>query len=397
VCAVGGDALKLLEGRFARHDAIPWWSQERLSGSRVLVVGAGALGNEAVKNLSLLGIGSMVIVDMDRIERSNLSRSVLFRELDEGQAKAEVAAREARAIYPDGEVVPIVGNVLADVGLGVFRWANVVVGCLDNREARVFVNQACARVARPWIDGGIETLGGIVRGFAPPSTACYECTMREVDWRELDRRRSCALLARRAVAQGGTPTTATTASVIAAVQVQEVVKLLHGMDGLLGSGWVFEGLRHDSYRVEYPIDPQCPWHGAPPQIEEHSLGIDAPLRAAWKAGEGRLGRLDGLDFSREIVRSLECPRCGARQQVFKPVDHVLDEHVPCPECGTERVPAFFHGLAAESELLDRTPRELGLPDWDIVWVRSGEEQLGIEISGDHRLCRLRSAAIEEGG
>src|SRR5438876_972432 len=101
-------------------------------------------------------------------------------------------------------------------------------GALDNREARVFVNSACARVGRPWIDGGIEVLHGIVRGFAPPLTACYECTMSAVDWDLLNKRRSCSLLARRAIAQRGTPTTPTAASIIGACQVNEVMKIIHG-------------------------------------------------------------------------------------------------------------------------------------------------------------------------
>ena len=136
--------LRLDEGRFARLEAIEWWDQWLLAKARVVVAGAGALGNEVIKNLALLGVGQVVIVDLDRVELSNLSRSVLFRESDEGEAKAECAARMAWQIYPDMKVRPIVGNLLADLGLGFFRWADVVVGALDNREARVFVNSACA-------------------------------------------------------------------------------------------------------------------------------------------------------------------------------------------------------------------------------------------------------------
>ena len=107
------------------------------------------------------------------------------------------------------------GNVLADIGLGWFRWANVVVGALDNREARLFVNSASCRVGRPWIDGGIDILTGIVRGFFAPATACYECTMGEADWTLLNQRRSCSILARLPRQENAsTPTTPTTASVI---------------------------------------------------------------------------------------------------------------------------------------------------------------------------------------
>ena len=70
-------ALTLTEGRFARLEAIEWWDQSLLRNARILVVGAGALGNEIIKNLALLGVGNVIIVDMDRIELSNLSRSVL--------------------------------------------------------------------------------------------------------------------------------------------------------------------------------------------------------------------------------------------------------------------------------------------------------------------------------
>ena len=75
-----------------------------------------------LKNLALLGVGQLAIVDMDRIEASNLSRSVLFREADEGRFKAEVAAAAVRRLWPRIEAVPLVGNILGDVGLGWFRW-----------------------------------------------------------------------------------------------------------------------------------------------------------------------------------------------------------------------------------------------------------------------------------
>src|SRR5258705_9506932 len=103
------------------------------------VSGAGALGNEVVKNLGLLGAGNVIIADMDRVELSNLSRSVLFRESDEGSLKADCAAKSARQIYGSMNVKALNGNVLADLGLGYFRWADVVIGALDNREASVFV------------------------------------------------------------------------------------------------------------------------------------------------------------------------------------------------------------------------------------------------------------------
>src|SRR6202453_1238340 len=88
------------DDRFHRFSLIGWWDQQKLRDAKVLVVGAGALGNEIVKNLALLGIGNILIADLDRIENSNLSRSVLYRKKDNGRFKAEVAARAAKEIYP---------------------------------------------------------------------------------------------------------------------------------------------------------------------------------------------------------------------------------------------------------------------------------------------------------
>ncbi|MCS7032853.1 MAG: ThiF family adenylyltransferase, partial [Phycisphaerae bacterium] len=69
--------LELEEDRFARFRLIGWWDQQKLGAAKVVVIGAGALGNEIIKNLALLGVGNVLICDKDRIEHSNLSRSVL--------------------------------------------------------------------------------------------------------------------------------------------------------------------------------------------------------------------------------------------------------------------------------------------------------------------------------
>lgn len=376
--------IQIAEGRFARLEAIEWWDQALLSRSKILVIGVGALGNEVIKNLALLGVGHVAIADMDRIELSNLSRSALFRESDEGKFKADCAARAAKDIFPGMNATPLVGNILADLGLGWFRWADVVIGALDNREARVFVNSACARVGRPWIDGGIEVLHGVARGFAPPKTACYECTMSKVDWELLNKRRSCSLLARRALAQRGTPTTPTTASVIGAIQVQETVKLLHGRGALLGRGFVFDGAEHSSYATGYQIDPDCPWHEAPPLVERMpQFNSETKLADIWQEAARRLGGVDALDFAREIVERLECPACGAREELFQPAEKVQEDRLRCRKCGAETAAVFLHSISGAGDYLKQSARETGLPAWDIIWARRGDKAVGFELSGDN--------------
>ena len=99
---------------------LSWFKKEKVKNARVLVIGAGALGNEVVKDLALFGVGHIYVVDFDRIEITNLTRSILFREEDAFNHlyKAEVVARRAMEINPQIQVVPIVGNLFSDVGRG---------------------------------------------------------------------------------------------------------------------------------------------------------------------------------------------------------------------------------------------------------------------------------------
>ncbi len=226
-------------------------------------------------------------------------------------------------------------------------------------------------------------LSGIVRGFAPPRTSCYECTMNETDWKLVEERRSCSLLARRAMAHRGTPTTPTTASIIGALQVQEVLKHLHGLPTLAGRGFVVDGLGHASYAVTYPIDPSCPWHEPPPPVEtlpwsSHEARLDAIAEEAAR----RLGSIDAIDLSREIVERFECAKCGRSDDVFRPLDAVDVEQALCGACGAERAPVFVHTVAPGSHLMQMTVRQLGLPAWDIVWARRGDDVIGLELGGD---------------
>ena len=102
---------------------LSWFKKEKVNNARVLVAGAGALGNEVIKDLALFGVGHIFVVDFDRIELSNLTRSVLFREEDAyaHRFKANVAAERAMEINPQIKVTPIVGNLFSEVGLEIGR------------------------------------------------------------------------------------------------------------------------------------------------------------------------------------------------------------------------------------------------------------------------------------
>lgn len=372
------------EDRFARFRLIGWWDQDRLRRAKVLVVGAGALGNEILKNLALLGVGNVVVADLDRVANSNLSRSVLFREQDCGRPKAEVAAERARDIFPDLAVRPFVGNVVYDLGLGVYRWADVILGGLDNREARVAINQSAARAGKAWIDGAIERLDGVARVFNPATGPCYECTMSEVDWKMLEARRSCALLTRHEMEQGKVPTTPTTASVVAGVQCQEAVKLLHGLDVIAGRGFVFEGTWHQSYLVTYTRQPDCPAHEAYEPVEELPWRVgETSAGALLERVRGDLGGDAVIETNQDLLAGLRCERCGVDEPRFASLGKVTEAEGRCPRCGEHRTPRIYHTIdGRDRDLLDRPLGKLGVPAWEVLAGRAGLRQRFYEFAGD---------------
>lgn len=207
---------------------LSWFKKERVKQARVLVAGCGALGNEVVKNLALFGVGHIYVVDFDQIELSNLTRSVLFREEDafSHAYKADIVAKRAREINPQIEVTPIVGNLFSEVGFGLYRSVDVIIGCLDSRIARYQLNRLAMRAGKSWIDGSIENLTGAVKVYTP-GVACYECGLSREEFNNIMLRTGCADVVRTQTEHGRVATTPISASIVGALQVQEAMKIIH--------------------------------------------------------------------------------------------------------------------------------------------------------------------------
>lgn len=377
-------AQEVREDRYSRLGLIPWWDQNKIRETKALVIGAGALGNEILKNLGLLGFRDIVVMDLDRIEESNLSRTVLFRSENVGEYKANAAARSVEAINGDSYVRALVGNVMHDCGLGLFSWSDVILAGLDNREARLWINRCAWKVNRPWIDGAIEGINGVARVFVAGSAPCYECTLGETDWKLLEKRMSCNLLTRESNVEGKVPTTPTISSIIAGIQVQEAVKLIHSMPTLAGHGFVFEGLNHSSYRVEYTANADCMSHYTLERI------VECPERASQltladllERGKRDLGAKEvTIEFSRDVVHKLVCPKCGTEEERFAPVGSISFAEGKCPKDEQMRNVATIHNYSGSESYGTRSLDHLGLPLFDIFTARSAEREIGYLIAGD---------------
>ncbi len=368
--------------RYSRLRLIPWWRQERLAEARVLVVGAGALGNEVLKNLALLGVGTTIVIDLDEVEPSNLSRSVLFRASDGGRSKAEVGAERAGEINPEVRFLPVRGDVITDLGLGLFADVDVVIGCLDNREARLWVNRQCWKVGTPWVDAGIQEIQGVVKVFVPPDSACYECAMTARDYQLLNVRYSCPLLRRDQILEGKVPTAPTIASMMAALEVQEALKILHGLPVAAGSAMVFNGVTNQFYSTKLPFREDCLSHETYPEPAVLDLGHAAPAADLFDRAREVLGGPLTLPLERDLVTAIVCPRCDHRVEVFRPRTKVGMAEANCPRCKEPGHPEIINAVEESSPLARLPLARLGIPPYDIVRVDSPESSAFFLLAAD---------------
>ena len=323
--------------RYARQEQIPDWNQQKLSNAKVLIVGCGALGNEVAKNLSLLGIGSIYLLDYDTIEKHNLTRSVLFRESDIGRTKTEVIAQRIQELNPSINVYQINGKLEQALGRGLLKEMDAVLGCLDSVNARRELNKRCYFSSVPWIDGGISHLGGNVALFDPKQsdTACYRCKMNSSAWERYNERYSCGLL-KDNYREKTLTTTIMSASIIAAYMSEITVQLLISGKSNFSPGtqlYIPVSQPHGFRTINFSLDEQCPDH------EDISLDSDfLPIRASLQETPREIAlKLElssdwQMELPFEFLSEFICDRCGYVESIRTPVKEVKKKQVSCPLC-----------------------------------------------------------------
>ena len=220
--------------RYARHKLIDWFSQDKVQQAQIAVVGAGAVGNEVIKNLTLLGVGAIDVFDFDIIEAHNLTKSVLFRNSDVGRPKAEVAASRAQELDTNVRITAYNGDFWDTLTFSKLDSYNVIICCVDNVEARIRLNRLCLLLRRPLINCGIDSRYSMTTLYpfdSDPESACYECSLDDAGYARAQERYSCQAGGIRKIAHRNrtVPTTIVTSSVTAAYAVSWALQFARGL------------------------------------------------------------------------------------------------------------------------------------------------------------------------
>jgi molybdopterin/thiamine biosynthesis adenylyltransferase/rhodanese-related sulfurtransferase len=246
--------------RYSRHLLLPEVGvegQERLRAARVLVVGVGGLGSPASLYLAAAGIGTLGIVEFDRVDGSNLQRQVLFGTRQIGQSKLNAAVGRLSDLNPHVRIEPFPERLTAATARETIAAFDLVVDGSDNFPTRYLVNDACALLGKPLVYGSIFRFDGQVTVFDASRGPCYRCLHPEPPPPGLVP--SCA--------EGGV--LGVLPGVIGSLQALEALKLVLGIgESLVGRLLLFDALRLRMRELTLRKDPGCPLCGPNPTVRD---------------------------------------------------------------------------------------------------------------------------------
>lgn len=250
--------------RYARHIILPGVGaagQQRLLDARVLVVGAGGLGSPVLLYLAAAGVGTIHLVDDERVEASNLQRQVVHGLASVGEAKIASAAARLADLNPDAALVGHPERLNRDNARGLVRDVDLVIDGSDNFPTRYLVNDACVLERRPLVYGALSQFEGQVSVFAAERDGgrgpCYRCLFPEPP--EPGSVPSCAEAGVFGVLPG----------IVGSFMANEALKLLLDLgEPLVGTLLHLDAAGAEARRFALARDPACPVCGDEPTVTE---------------------------------------------------------------------------------------------------------------------------------
>lgn len=341
--------------RYLRQQDIEGLGVERLQSMHVSVVGAGAVGNEVVKNLVLMGVGAIHVHDFDRVEIHNLTRSIFLREADVGASKAAALVARAAEVDPNVRLRAVDGDVWRSLRLAELARRDVLICAVDNLEARMRLSQLCLLAGVDLVNAGIDSRHASVEVFRfsqPGPCACFECHLPDSAYRKVAQRYSCGWLRRALLAEQRVATTALTASVAGALAVQAALRV-GGVEGAASQRVLFDTRTGTSTVAALTRNPECPgcaplWP-RPRRVAAHG---------AWQATlAAYAGGTDALLLSDALIFDYACAACGttahAARHIGRRADEFDDRIMRCDGCGQLAVRVDIRAEVGVEELRQR--------------------------------------------
>ncbi len=247
--------------RYSRHIILPrigGEGQRKLLDAKVLCIGAGGLGSPAATYLAAAGVGTLGIVDFDRVDLTNLQRQILHGTDDVGRKKVDSAADRLHDLNPGIEVITHDTLLSSENAFDILGGYDVIVDGTDNFPVRYLVNDATQMLGKPLVYGSIYQFDGQATVFLPgPETPCYRCLFPHPP--PAGSVPSCAEAGVFGVLPG----------IIGSIQAVEAIKLVLGVgEPLVGRLLLFDAMAMDFTTVKLRWDPECPVCGKHPTVTE---------------------------------------------------------------------------------------------------------------------------------
>lgn len=310
---------------------------ERIKTTKVLVIGAGAGGNEVLKNLALMGFGNFTIVDFDPIEKSNLSRATLFTKEDVGKPKSEIAADALNQIsLHENPEIKSINAKIQDVGKQVFLDHDIIVCCVDTMDARAYINDWCVRLKKPFFEMGFEKFTVQVSFF--PNELQTDSCLRELIGSETfsGARQSCSKLKMKDTNLEHIPTIQVAAALAGVFVATEIILFLKGESRLKNKVLQYAAEYHRSLVIDVPQSPNCHKHEVVTyDIHRTKTSIQDTIENILKELKEKYNSDYYINWGEEYIYSMECESCQKVVLIKKFKSDVFDEERWCSACLAE--------------------------------------------------------------
>jgi len=307
---------------------------EQIKYKSLLIIGAGAGGNEILKNLALMGFGYVTIVDDDLIEDSNLSRTTLFSPKDIGKSKAEVAAESLNQIslHESPSIQGIHGKI-QDVGKKIFMDHDIVVSCVDTMNARAYINDWCVRLGKPLFEMGFEEFV-IQISFFPNEHVSDPCMRGLIGTGDFSgKRQSCSNLKVEDNDLEHIPTIQVAAAFAGVFVATEIILYLKGESRLKNKMLQYSAAYHRIMLLDVPKNKNCHLHEEV-QYKKHfsRLTPEHTVKELLMELASEYNHDYFIKWNDEFIFSMDCEECRREIPIRKFKSMVYDDERWCETC-----------------------------------------------------------------